>query len=180
MRELFARYTSNRSLLLIMPNPVLKLDARDNVLIALQDLPKGERIRLSRHDLVLASDVPAKHKFVTENLAPGSDVIMYGLLVGKAREPIPMGEILTTRNTVHETAPFRESSHQYQWTAPDVSPWRQRTFMGYHRADGQVGTRNYWLVVPLVFCENRNIDVLKQAFEEELAFAPHKLYRQQV
>jgi len=42
-------------------------------------------------------------------------------------------------------------------------------FLGYRRSDGQVGTRNYWLVVPLVFCENRNIIVLKQAFEEELA-----------
>ena len=163
-----------------MPNPVLKLDPRDNVLIALQDLRKGERIRLSNHDLVLASDVPAKHKFATESLAPGGNVIMYGILVGKAREPIQIGEILTTRNTVHETTPFRESSHEYKWTPPDVSPWRQRTFIGYHRADGQVGTRNYWLIVPLVFCENRNIDVLKQAFEEELGFASPKVYRQQV
>jgi len=163
-----------------MPNPILKLDARDNVLIALQDLHKGERIRLSSHDLVLASDVPAKQKFVTESLAPGSDVIMYGILIGKAREPIQIGEILTTRNTCHETSPFRESSHEYRWTPPDVSPWRQRTFTGYYRSDGQVGTRNYWLVVPLVFCENRNIDVLKQAFEEELGFAPPKVYRQQV
>jgi len=163
-----------------MSKPVLKLDPRDNVLIALQNLRRGERIRLSSHDLVLASDVPAKQKFVTESLAPGGDVIMYGLLIGKAREPIQVGEILTTRNTVHETSPFRESSHQYQWTPPDVSSWRQRTFIGYHRADGQVGTRNYWLVVPLVFCENRNIDVLKQAFEEELGFASPKVYRQQV
>jgi altronate hydrolase len=43
-----------------------------------------------------------------------------------------------------------------------------------------VGTRNYWLVVPLVFCENRNINVLKQAFEEELGFAAPQVYRQQV
>ncbi len=36
--------------------------------------------------------------------------------------------------------------------------------MGYHRRDGQVGTANYWLVVPLVFCENRNVNVIRQAF----------------
>ena len=47
-------------------------------------------------------------------------------------------------------------------------------------ADGQVGTRNYWLVVPLGFCENRNIAVLKQAFEEELGFAAPQIYRHQV
>ena len=63
---------------------------------------------------------------------------------------------------------------------PDVSRWRSTTFLGYHRADGQVGTRNYWIVLPLVFCENKNIQVLKNAFEEELGFAPPQVYRRQV
>ena len=52
--------------------------------------------------------------------------------------------------------------------------------MGYHRADGSVGTRNYWLVVPLVFCENRNVLILKDAFERELGYAQPETYRQQV
>ncbi len=43
-----------------------------------------------------------------------------------------------------------------------------------------MGTRNYWIVLPLVFCENRNLAVLKQAFEEELGFAAPQIYRRQV
>jgi len=163
-----------------MGSAVLKLDPRDNVLIALQDLRQGERINFSEVTYVLATDVRAKHKFATEDLATGSELIMYGVLVGKARQPIRRGEVLTTRNTVHEAAAYHEKSSTYEWTPPNVDHWRQRTFLGYERADGQVGTRNYWLVVPLVFCENRNIDVLKQAFEEELGLAPPKIYRQQV
>src|SRR4029077_18557412 len=62
----------------------------------------------------------------------------------------------------------------------DVSRWREKTFLGYQRADGLVGTRNYWIVLPLVFCENRNLAVLKQAFEEELGFAAPQIYRRQV
>ncbi|PYX30221.1 MAG: altronate hydrolase [Acidobacteria bacterium] len=172
--------SSNHSIQTPARSTVLRLDPRDNVLIALQDLRKGDLVSFSGREFVLASDVPAKHKFVTENLAPGSDVIMYGVLVGKARESIQVGEILTTRNTNHESAPYQESSHRYEWTPVDVTRYLQRTFLGYRRHDGQVGTRNYWLVVPLVFCENRNIDVMKQAFEEELGFAPPKIYRQQV
>jgi altronate hydrolase len=159
---------------------VLKLSPRDNVLVALSDLRKSEEIDFDGSTYVLATDVPAKHKFATETLAPGGDVIMYGVLVGKAMEPIAEGEVLTPRNTHHESSPFHEKSEEYRWTPPDVSRWRQTTFLGYHRADGQVGTRNYWLVVPLVFCENRNIAVLKQAFEEELGFAAPQVYRQQV
>src|SRR5690606_26699473 len=45
-----------------------------------------------------------------------------------------------------------------------------RTFMGFHREDGKVGTANYWLVIPLVFCENRNIEVLREALVNELGY----------
>jgi altronate hydrolase len=163
-----------------MGNAVLQLDPKDNVLVALQDLRHGERINFADETYVLATDVHAKHKFATQDIAAGCDLLMYGVLVGKARQPIRKGEALTTRNTIHEAAPYHDKSGEYAWSPPNVDRWRQRTFLGYQRSDGQVGTRNYWLVVPLVFCENRNIDVLKQAFEEELGLAPPKIYRQQV
>jgi altronate hydrolase len=162
------------------PGRVLQLNPKDNVLVALNDLRQGEQIGFSDRTFTLRTDVPAKHKFATDDIAPGGAVVMYGVLIGKAIEPIGSGEKLTTRNTHHEAAAFHEKTEDYRWASPDVSRWRQKTFLGYVRDDGQVGTRNYWLVVPLVFCENRNISVLKEAFEEELGFAPPQIYRQQV
>ena len=150
------------------------------MLVALTSLRKGETIPFSGAAYALLSDVPAKHKFVTQNLGAGDPVIMYGGLVGTATEPIRRGDLLSTRNIRHAASDFHSSSETPQWTPPDVSAWRERTFLGYHRADGQVGTRNYWLVIPLVFCENRNLAVLKQAFEEELGFALPQIYRRQV
>ena len=163
-----------------MPNKVLKLDPQDNVLIALSDLRKGAQINVDSQSYTLESDVSAKHKFSTEDLAPGASVRMYGVLVGKAAEAIRRGGLLTTKNLHHLAASFHEKTSDFHWTPPDVSRWRRREFQGYSRADGQVGTRNYWIVVPLVFCENRNIAVLKQAFQEELGFAPPQIYRRQV
>lgn len=163
-----------------MPSSVLQLDPRDNVLIALNDLPSGSTVEFAGNVHALPSKVPAKHKFTTRALAAGDDVIMYGVLVGKASKAIAAGELLTLNNIRHQSAPFREQSAEYVWTPPDVSKWKQRTFLGYRRSDGQVGTRNYWIVVPLVFCENRNIQLLKQAFEEELGFAAPPRYRGQV
>lgn len=160
---------------------VLQLDPRDNVLVALEDLGKGERVNLAEKECVLSSEVPAKHKFVTQDLSAGGDVIMYGVLVGKATAPLRSGDLLSTRNVRHAAAEFHETEKVApRWTSPDVSSWRNKTFSGYHRADGQVGSRNYWLVLPLVFCENRNLAVLKQAFEEELGFAAPQVYRRQV
>jgi altronate hydrolase len=162
-------------------NPkVLQLNPRDNVLVALQNLSPGESLSFGAASYTLGSPVSAKHKFATSDLAPGDPILMYGVIVGKAVEPIAKGHALTTRNVRHETSPFNEKSEDYSWTPPDISRWAGKTFRGYHRSDGQVGTRNYWLVVPLVFCENRNIGVLKQAFEEELGFAAPQIYRRQV
>jgi altronate hydrolase len=159
---------------------VLKLDPRDNVLVALKDLPAGETISFEGGTYLLSSRVPAKHKFAIQDLSQGADVIMYGVLVGKTTRPLRVGDLLSTDNLLHQAASFHEQSGEFKWKAPDVSRWKQRNFLGFRRSDGQVGTRNYWLVVPLVFCENKNIQVLKQAFEEELGFGSPQVYRRQV
>jgi altronate hydrolase len=159
---------------------ILKLHPSDNVLVALEDLLQGARISFSGHDLVLTSAVPAKHKLALAPIPAGEHIIMYGVTVGKATQPIAAGEVLTTRNVRHEATPFHDKTATFAWSPPDVSQWKTRTFNGFRRADGQIGTRNHWLVVPLVFCENRNIAVLKQAFQQGLGFIEPPVYQEQV
>ena len=93
-----------------MPDRVLQLDSRDNVLIALTDLSPGEQIEFAGNTYTLVSGVPAKHKFATQDLAAGAAVIMYGVLVGKAVKPISRGERLTTSNVQHQASDFHEQS----------------------------------------------------------------------
>lgn len=163
-----------------MNSRVLQLDSRDNVWVALTNLKHGEVTQCDSRSQTLETDVPAKHKFAISDLAVGDSVVMYGVLVGKAVKPIAAGELLTTGNIQHQAAPFHQQATEFHWSPPEVSRWKERVFQGYARSDGQVGTRNYWVVVPLVFCENKNIQVMKHALEEELGFAAPQLYRQQV
>ena len=163
-----------------MQIPVLQLDSRDNLLVALRDLRQGEDIPFGGQTHHLVSDVPAKFKFAVHDLAEGEAVVMYGVKVGKAVAPIRKGEVITTRNIRHDASDYANTWQAYKWNSPDVSKWRRRSFGGYRRRDGQFGTRNHWLVIPLVFCENRNLAVLKQAFEEELGFVTPQVYRSQV
>ena len=159
---------------------ILRIDPKDNVLVALIGLPAGEPITFAGEQYIPPSEIPAKHKFAIRDLAAGDEVIMYGGVVGLVRQPIPRGGLLSTRNVQHDASGFGPKVGEYAWSAPDVTGWSSRTFDGYYRADGQVGTRNYWLVIPLVFCENRNVEALRDAFEEELGYGRPKLYRQQV
>jgi altronate hydrolase len=158
----------------------IQLDPRDNVLVALADLAEGEEILNSGLAYALREPIPAKHKFATQDFSAGDVITMYGVTVGRAHTPIARGGLLTTMNVVHDAAGFHAKGASSVWTAPDVERWAGRTFEGFARPDGQVGTRNYWLVMPLVFCENRNIDALREAFEEELGYGKPKQYRQQV
>jgi altronate hydrolase len=156
---------------------VTKVHPDDNVLVALSNLEEGETVSYNGSTFTLPARVPAKHKFVTTDLNPGDEVKMYGVLVGKAEKPIQKGGVITTSNLKHASSGFEIGERKLQWKQPDVSKFAEKTFMGYHRADGKVGTANYWLVVPLVFCENRNLDVLKEALVEELGYGKMGSYK---
>ncbi|MCS7017628.1 MAG: altronate dehydratase family protein [Cytophagales bacterium] len=158
----------------------LQLHPQDNVLVALQDLPKGTAIELNGHKFVLAENIPAKHKFTIAPLKVGDEVRMYGVLVGKITRDVPQGGWIHTGNLKHAAQSFSKRQGKYHWQAPDVSRWQHRTFKGYWRSDGQVGVRNYWLVIPLVFCENRDVLVLKDAFLNELGYAQPDVYREKL
>ena len=161
-----------------MKQLVLKVNPKDNVLVALQNLAEGDHIIYDGEEYVLKNNVPAKHKFFTEDVKTGGNVIMYGVLVGKALQFISKGEQMTTENVKHDAEPFEYRPYHYEWEAPDVSKFSGRTFNGYHRSDGRVGTANYWLFMPTVFCENRNLDVIREALHNELGYAVTDKYKQ--
>ena len=157
---------------------VLKMHSKDNVLVALTDLPQNEEVIFEGEIFVLQDAIKAKHKFYTTDLKAGDEVIMYGVLVGKVQFDITKGRLMTIENLKHASEPYAYREVNYSWQAPDVSKYKHRTFNGFKRKDGRVGTANYWLFVPTVFCENRNLDVIKEALQNELGYSVSDKYTQ--
>ena len=155
----------------------LQIHPSDNVLVALQDLPEGEVLDWQQQPLLLLETIPAKHKVFINDLGVGEEVLMYGVLVGKATVPVKRGMRMTVSNVQHAAEDYAFREVDYHWEQPDVSTFRNRTFNGYHRKDGSVGTANYWLFVPTVFCENRNLDVIKESLYNTLGYAVTDKYR---
>ncbi|RVU00459.1 altronate dehydratase [Mucilaginibacter limnophilus] len=158
----------------------LQIHQRDNVLVALDDLAKGTTIDFNGAQFNLQTDVPSKHKFTISALRTGEEIFMYGVLVGVAAQDIEQGSMITVDNVHHAADDFKLGERKTEWHKPDVTNFANRSFLGYHRADGSVGTANYWIVVPLVFCENRNVDVLKEALIGKLGFKKAKTYENEV
>ena len=155
----------------------LKIHPGDNVLVALKDLPSGTKVLSNGSGFELSEDVAAKHKFFEHDMHAGDDVIMYGVLVGQLQSDVVKGQAMTTANTKHAAGKYTYRSFQYKWQTPDISRFQHKTFNGYKRSDGRVGTANYWLFIPMVFCENRNLDVIKEAMWNELGYAVTDQYK---
>lgn len=161
-----------------MESKIIKVHPEDNVAVALINLWEGDILKLGGEEIKVVTDTSAKHKISLVDLGIGDKIFMYGVLVGKATKPIQKGGVLTVDNVKHESNQAYKKTEVTPWKAPDISSWKDRTFNGYHRPDGQVGTKNVWLFFPLVFCENRNIELLKDVFEKELS--SHKSSRQRL
>ncbi|MCY4781351.1 altronate dehydratase family protein [Sphingobacterium sp. UT-1RO-CII-1] len=148
----------------------LQIHPKDNLLVALKDLSAGFVVDFNNEKIRLETAVAAKHKFTINSMQKDTEVFMYGVLVGRMNQDVKAGELITTDNLRHASEDFKMGERKLTWTKPNVSAFLGRTFDGYHRSNGAVGTANHWLVIPLVFCENRNVLTLKEALEDKLGY----------
>jgi altronate hydrolase len=166
-----------------MKHNFLKIHPKDNVMVALTNLAAGTIVSDAGKEFTLQNEIPAKHKFFLNDMQPDDPVYMYGNIVGKTKIQVPSGGLMTTGNTIHATSGYAYRHATYEWTPPDITAFKNKTFNGFHRSNGEVGTANYWLFIPTVFCENRNLDVIKEAMQNELGYGvteKYKLYVEQL
>ena len=160
-----------------MKSNILKIHPADTILVALKNLQSGEQVRYNGDQYTLTENIPAKHKFYMQDARAGTEVIMYGVLVGTTTKDVRAGSRVSTENLTHASRDFDYRAARYAWTPPDTSSFRDVYFNGYHRHDGRVGTANYWLFIPTVFCENRNLDVIREVLQDELGYSVTEKYK---
>ncbi|HUF61244.1 MAG TPA: altronate dehydratase family protein [Verrucomicrobiales bacterium] len=161
--------------------PVLLLHPHDDLAVALRDLAAGDSVPVGGAEVVLRAPVAAKHKFALRNFRKGETAKLYGVTVGRAVRDIARGDWIHTGNLEHATQGCAVREARCEWIPPGVSRWAGATFDGYRRRDGRVGTANYWIVVPLVFCENRNLLTIRAALLDALGYSragPYQAFAQ--
>src|SRR6187402_996249 len=107
-----------------MKRLVVKMHPKDNVLVALTDLQKGDAIAFESETYVLQETIKAKHKFYMTDLSVNAEVIMYGVLVGKVQCDVSKGSLMTTENLKHAAEPYGYKESSFSWQAPDVSKYK--------------------------------------------------------
>jgi len=139
------------------PTQTIRLDPSDNAIVALHEIPEGQGC--SREGITAREMIPAGHKMATASFSKDDPIIKYKQIIGFASKTIDVGDHIHTHN-----CDFRNFArdHQFGVDAKEtefVSKQDQATFMGYRRASGQIGTRNY---IGLLSSVNCSATVVKQ------------------
>lgn len=141
----------------------IRLNESDNVIIALKDLATGAV--LPDLDVPLAEAVARGHKIASRAIAEGEKVIRYGQTIGIATSAIAAGTHVHVHNLgMGGHAEAQEFSTEVR---PLPVPGEKRHFMGYHRADGSVGTRNYLGILTSVNCSGSVARFIAEASEKQ-------------
>ena len=155
----------------------IRIHPSDNVIVALEDVKKGETVTLEGVSVTAIEDVARGHKIAIAPIAQGQPIVKYGNPIGLAKADIPVGSWVHVHNV--KTGLSEGGEYVYchaEYPAPQVKP---RTFMGYRRPDGRVGIRNEIWIVPTVGCVNNiaaklirdNRDLVQGSVEDILTFA---------
>ncbi|MEA5105063.1 altronate dehydratase family protein [Pantoea sp. S18] len=131
----------------------IRIHSRDNVAVALRDLPANTQVEINQQTITLQQEVGRGHKFALQPLAADALVIKYGLPIAHATQPIAAGEIIHSSNARTNLSDVDE--YDYQPDFLELPPQAgDRDVQIYRRASGEVGIRNELWILPTVGCVN--------------------------
>lgn len=146
----------------------MQVDKGDAVATLLDDAQAGEVVEAGGRVLTVRAGVPRGHKIAVAPVAAGAPVIKFGFPIGTATEAIAPGDHVHSHNVATALA----GTLDYHYTPAPAQPRASRsarTFQGYRRPDGRVGTRNEIWVLPTVGCVGRTAQRIAAAAHERHA-----------
>lgn len=144
----------------------IQIHPKDNVAVALADLPAGEVLHLSGRDVTLRETIPVGHKIALADLKEQDQVIKYGYPIGHVLRRVQSGEWINEQ--VLKTSLEGIQSYVYQPVKTELTiPADGRTFQGYRRKNGLCGIRNEIWILPTVGCVNGVANRLAERLQKE-------------
>jgi len=127
----------------------LKINAFDNVAVAMQDIAKGEEV----FHITAIEDIPRGHKIALNDISKGADIVKYGHPIGHATLDIAPGKHVHTHNIKTNLSGLLE----YEYNPAEFAEIKHKegVFNGYVRKDGTVGIRNEIWIINTVGCVNK-------------------------
>jgi altronate dehydratase len=131
---------------------LLQLHPSDDVAVAKRPLQAGVLFKDGTVSVEPRQEIPQGHKVALRAVQNGQPVRKYGQTIGFAAGAIAPGDHVHLHNLK-----VKDFGRDYQFgtdlrTFPPVPESERRTFLGYRRPDGRIGTRNYVAILSTVNC----------------------------
>ena len=149
-----------------MEQTFIKINPADSVVVCLQAMRKGETINVDGKSVTLNQDTPAGHKVLINDTPEGTDIIKYGYPIGHAKQNLKSGDWVNENNLKTNLSGTLEYTYNPVDETLNIKD-EKRTFKGYMRANGEVGTRNEVWIVPTVGCVNGIAERLATMLQQE-------------
>ncbi len=159
--DLFQYHTNTTTM-----KELIKINGRDNVVIALKPFSKGDVIEIEGDSITLLDDIEKGHKIALFDMETGADILKYGYPIGQATEQIRKGQHVHVHNVKTKLGEVFDYIYKPSFT-PLTHPKRNLTFQGYRRRNGEVGIRNEIWIVPTVGCVNGIAEQIIREFKAE-------------
>ncbi len=146
----------------------LRINAADNVCIALDNLAAGEKVEVGGMEVTLVENIDKGHKFALRDLAQGENVIKYGYPIGHTTQAVAAGSWIHTHNL--KTNLRDDLEYTYSPKVYDLNIARREGLKvnGYLRSNGAMGIRNELWIVPSVGCVNGQAQAIAERVKREL------------
>src|SRR5438093_4996016 len=142
------------------------VDPSDNVAVVKTEVAPGLEVSLPDGRVVEVKDsVPPGHRFATRDIRTGEFVLQYRQPIGTSLG-ICGGERISHDNMSNDVPLVRHTPEDLYTPPPVYIPEAERaTFMGFRRADGRTGTRNFVLIVPTSMCASHEAQQISMMSE---------------
>jgi altronate hydrolase len=149
-----------------MKTTYLKINAADNVAVAIEPLKTGEQITVDGIVINVNEDIPAGHKIALKDFAEGENIVKYGYPIGHAIAPVKQGDWINENHVRTNLAGLLDYTYEPHPVTLDIRK-KELTFKGYRRANGEVGIRNEIWIIPTVGCVNGIANQLAALLQQE-------------
>lgn len=138
----------------------------DNVAIAKQNIESGTQLQYQGDVIAIQQDIQVGHRFALKDIPEGNDVKQHKSAFGRS-QGIVRGELIATTNLDNILPEVDWDTYQEPAETRFHETYIHKTFEGYLRKDGLVGTRNYYLVVPTSMCASETAMQIAFAVEND-------------
>ncbi len=145
----------------------IKIHPNDNVIIALENILKGEVIQVDGRGIKILSEINRGHKIAGKDISSGENIFKYGHIIGHAISNINQGELVHSHNLKTNLSDIIDYKYQPLEIPESKIGFSIPSFLGYKRKNGKVGTRNELWIINTVGCVNTSAERIAKICNEK-------------